>query len=64
MELGKAGHVPAREAIMFAGFRHRAHHFGALIYTSFESAFLTAGAGLILLVLLLFYFGLLWMKQS
>lgn len=41
---------------------HRPHHFGDLIHHTVESAFLTAGALLALLALLLFYFGLLAMK--
>jgi len=34
--------------------RHRIHKFGGLIHDSIESAFLTGGALLILLVLLIF----------
>ncbi len=49
---------------MFAEFRHRTHHFGEYIHTTVESAFLTAGALLMFLVLLLVYFGLLVMKGS
>ena len=47
---------------MLDAFRHRDHHFGGLIHTTIESAFLTAGALLILLALLVFYCGLLALR--
>ena len=47
---------------MLGALRHRTHHFGELIYTTIEGAFLTAGAVLIFLALLVVYFGLLMMK--
>ena len=46
---------------MFNEFRHR-HHFGGLIHTTVESAFLTGGAVLMFLVLFLFYLGILAMR--
>jgi len=49
---------------MFVDFRHRAHHWGGLIHSSLESAFVTAGALLVLLALLIFYLGLLAVKAS
>ena len=47
---------------MFGDFRHRTHHVGELIHTTIESAFLTAGALLMFLALVVVYFGLLVMK--
>jgi hypothetical protein len=47
---------------MFADFRHRGHHFGGLIHTTVESAFLTAGAVIVFLGLLLFWVGLIAMR--
>ncbi len=49
---------------MFGEFRHRTHHGGDLIHTTVESAFLTAGALLVFLALLIFYAGLMAMKPQ
>jgi hypothetical protein len=54
--------IEAGGVAMLGALRHRTHHFGDLIYTTIESAFLTAGAVLIFLALLVVYFGLLMMK--
>ena len=50
------------EDAMFGQFRHRVHHFGGVVHSSFESAFLTAGGVLMLLALLVFYLGLVALK--
>ena len=42
--------------------RHRAHHYSGQIHHTIESAFMTAGALLMLLALLIFYLGLLAVK--
>jgi hypothetical protein len=47
---------------MLGTFRHRHPHFGGLIFTTLESAAVTASALVMLLALLVFYFGLLAMK--
>jgi hypothetical protein len=47
---------------MLGAFRHRAHPFGGLFHTTLESAVVASGALLMLLTLLIFYFGLLAMK--
>ena len=47
---------------MFADFRHRTHHFGGLIHTTIEGAFLTSGALIIFLGLVIFWFGILAMR--
>ena len=44
--------------------RQRIHKFGGLIHYSIESAFLTGGALLILLALLIFCLGFLAMKTE
>jgi hypothetical protein len=60
----KSGRAPsqAREVDMLGAFRHRAHPFGGLFHTTLESAVVASGALLMLLTLLIFYFGLLAMK--
>jgi hypothetical protein len=62
MKVEKSAAIGTGGLAMFGEFRHRTHHYGELIHTTIESAFLTAGALLVFLALLLAYFGLLAMK--
>ena len=62
MKSGRKAPLLAREVAMLGTFRHRHPHFGGLIFTTMESAAVTAGALVMLLALLIFYLGLLAMK--
>jgi hypothetical protein len=52
-----------RRCIMLRPLQHGPHHFGDLIYTTMERAFLTAGAvALTLAALLVMYFGIFLLR--